>query len=74
MSRFKRVFGVAELMISWEQIANTSGRSDEAQRQLLRQTLAYQTLKHMAASTGKLCLLGIYHKADHPSTTCGLRA
>ena len=40
-------------MNSWEEIANTSGRSDEAQRQLLRQTLAYQTLKHMATSTSK---------------------
>jgi hypothetical protein len=41
-------------MNSWEEIANTSGRSDEAQRQLLRQTLAYQTLKHMATGTSKL--------------------
>jgi len=40
-------------MYSWEEISNTSGRSDEAQRQLLRQTLAYQTLKHMATSTSK---------------------
>jgi len=42
-----------ELINSWEEIANTSGRSDEAQRQLLRQTLAYQTLKHMSTSTSK---------------------
>jgi nuclear pore complex protein Nup133 len=45
------------LISSWEEISNTSGRSDEAQRQLLRQTLAYQTLKNMASTTSKYPLL-----------------
>jgi nuclear pore complex protein Nup133 len=53
-----------ELINSWEEIANTSGRSDEAQRQLLRQTLAYQTLKYMAASTGKRYTPGDCNGAD----------
>lgn len=35
---------------SWEEIADTSGRSDEAQRQLLRNTLAYQTFTHLSES------------------------
>ena len=65
MSEFKPLnLDTCKLTNSWEEISNTSGRSDEAQRQLLRQTLAYQTLKSMAASTSQ-CPLRVNPRADN---------
>ena len=39
---------------SWSVVADTKGRSEEAQRSILRGTLAYQTLKIIEEDPGEL--------------------